>query len=311
MRTPGLSGLSRPCPTLPGLALLAALLIPAHLGAQQELADYDIETVPVAEGIYMLVGPGGNIGLSVGPDGTLMIDALYSVLMDKILAAVAEVGDPQVRYLLNTHYHFDHADGNVALGEAGAIIIAHENAGKNFVGDQALAFIPGVRDIQPEIGRPAVTFTDSVAFYMNGDKIVAFHPGPAHTDGDAIIHFRNADVVHMGDIFFSAGYPYIDINHGGSIDLMIRAVDSVLEWVDEDTKIIPGHGPLSDRAGLARYREMLSTVRERVAKAIAEGMTGDEIVEAGPTADLDEDWALGMPAESFVRLVHATLSGGR
>ena len=303
-------GLSRPCAALPGLALLTALLLPAHLGAQEELADYDIETVPVAEGIYMLVGPGGNIGLSVGADGTLMIDALYSVLMDKILAAVGEVGDPKVRYLLNTHYHFDHADGNVALGEAGTIIVAHENAGKNFVGDQALAFIEGVRDIQPEIGRPTITFTDSLSLHMNGEVIVALHPGPAHTDGDLIVHFRNADVVHMGDIFFSAGYPYIDINHGGSIDLMIAAVDGVLEWVDEDTKIIPGHGPLSDRAGLSRYREMLATVRDRVARAIAQGMTGDEIVAAGLTADLDENWTQGMPAEAFVRLAHATLSGG-
>ncbi len=299
------------CIAIPGLALLAALLLPAQLAAQEELADYDIETVPVAEGIYMLVGPGGNIGVSVGPDGTLMIDALYSVLMDKIMAAVGEVGGSNVRYLLNTHYHFDHADGNVALGEAGALIVTHENTGKNFVGDQALAFIAREVDVQPEIGRPTVTFTDSVAFHLNGDKIVAFHPGPAHTDGDAIVHFRNADVVHMGDIFFSAGYPYIDINHGGSIDLMIAVVDDVLEWVDEDTKIIPGHGPLSDRAGLLRYREMLATVRERVAEAIAEGMTGDEIVAAQPTADLDPEWAQGMGAEAFVRLVHATLAGSR
>jgi glyoxylase-like metal-dependent hydrolase (beta-lactamase superfamily II) len=307
MRT---SHLPHPCAALPRLALVTALLLPCGVTAQQELAEYDIETVPVAEGIYMLVGPGGNIGLSVGEDGTLMIDALYSVLMGKILAAIGEVGDPQVRYLINTHYHFDHADGNVALGEAGVTIIAHENSGKNFVGDQALAFIQGERDIMPEAGRPTLTFTKSLTLHMNGEEIVAYHPGPTHTDGDLIVHFKNADVVHMGDIFFSAGYPYIDIYHGGSIDLMIATVDKVLKWVDEDTKIIPGHGPLSDRAGLARYREMLATVRERVAQRVEEGMSGDEIVAAQPTADLDEEWAQGMPAESFVRLVHATLAEG-
>jgi glyoxylase-like metal-dependent hydrolase (beta-lactamase superfamily II) len=256
------------------------------------------------------VGPGGNIAISVGPDGTLMIDALYSVLMEKILAAVAEVGDPEVRYLLNTHFHFDHADGNVALGERGAVIITHENTGRNFVGEQALAFIPGEREVLLEEGRPTLTFSDSLTLYLNDEEIVAFHPGPAHTDGDAIIHFQKADVVHMGDIFFSAGYPYIDINHGGSIDRMMKAVDDVLKWVDEDTTIIPGHGPLSDRAGLRRYREMLAMARERVAQAIAQGMTADEIVEARVTGDLDAEWTQGMPAEAFVRLIHATLASG-
>lgn len=292
------------------LAFAAAFYGQTEVSAQQAIEDYDIETVPLADGLHMLVGPGGNIGLSVGPDGVFMVDALYSVLYDKIMAAIREVSDAEVRYLLNTHFHYDHADGNVAFGEAGAVIVGHENTALNFVGDQELAFIPTVSDPLPEAGRPTLTFTDSVTFHFNGDEIVAFHPGPAHTDGDVIVHFRHADVLHMGDIVFSAGYPYIDIYHGGSIGRMIAVVDDVMEWIDENTRIIPGHGPVTDREGLRAYRDMLATVRDRVQEAVEDGMTADEAVAAGLTTDLDERWTQGMGSEVFIRLVHQDLSGG-
>ena len=272
--------------------ICAVSTVPAVARAQ-EMQDVRITTVSVAPGIYMLQGRGGNIGLSVGDDGAFLVDDQFAPLTSKILAAVAAVTDQPVRFVINTHWHGDHTGGNENLGRAGAIIVAHENVRRRMSAEQFLeAFNRRVRPSPPG-ALPVITFTDAMTFHWNGDEIHVFHVHPAHTDGDAIIHFREANAVHMGDTYFNGIYPFIDASTGGTIHGMISAADQVLAMVNEETKIIPGHGPLSNRAELEAYRDMLITVRNRLAKLIADGKTRDEVIAAKPTSDLNATWGGG------------------
>ncbi len=261
---------------LASFALLASFAIVAS--AQDD--EPTIDVVSVAEGIYMLTGPGGNIGLSVGADGAFLIDDKFAPLSDAIVGAVASVSDKPVKFVFNTHHHGDHTGGNGALAAAGAVIVGHDNVRVRLAdGDEGSA--------------PIITFADAITFHQNGEEIHAFHVANAHTDGDGVVHFRNANVIHMGDTFFSGRYPYIDVGSGGSADGFIAAVDRVAALVDEDTSIIPGHGPLSDGEDLRRYRDVVATCRDRVVALIKAGKTRDEAVAARPNGDYDEAWGGG------------------
>ncbi len=261
-------------------AATAGLLIALVIGAAAQDDEATIDVTEVADDIYMLTGQGGNMGLSVGDDGAFLIDDQFAPLTEKILSAVASVTDRPVKFVFNTHHHGDHTGGNANLAAAGALVVAHDNV--------RLRLADGA-----DGAAPVVTFTDTVTFHQNGDEIHAFHVAHAHTDGDGIVHFRNANVVHMGDTFFSGDYPFIDVGSGGSIDGLISAVDRATALMDADTRIIPGHGPLSDVEDLRRYRAVLTTCRERMVSVIAEGKTREEAIAARPNADYDGEWGTG------------------
>lgn len=291
-------------------ALLAAG--PRAAPAQQDFESVEIGSVPVADGLFMLTGRGGNIGVSVGPDGVLLIDDQYAPLTGRIRAAVAALSPEPIRFVLNTHWHGDHTGGNENLGEAGALIVAHENVRARMATEQVMTLRGQTVPASPEAALPVVTFDDALTFHWNGGEIHAFHVDPAHTDGDAIVHFRSVNALHMGDTFFNGFYPFVDVDSGGSIDGMIAAVEHALTLADDATRIIPGHGPLSDRAGLVAYRDMLRAVRAAVQKEIDAGKSLDEVVAAAPTAAFDEKWGGGfLDAATFTRLLYADLSRER
>ena len=286
---------------------LAAVTAPAW--AQQDFSAVEIETVPVADGVYMLVGAGGNIGLSVGADGAFVIDDQYAPLSEKILAAIAAVTDADVEFLVNTHYHGDHTGGNEAFGAAGALIFAHDNARARMSTDQFRAIFNQSIPASPAGALPVVTFSDEMTFHWNGDTIRAVHVAPAHTDGDTILHFQNANVIQMGDTFFNGFYPFIDVGSGGDINGIIAAGYRALAIANEDTAIIPGHGPLSDSAGLAAWLEMLKVTRVTMQALIDQGLSEDEALAARPTAQFDEQYGGGfMNPENYNRLLYQSLS---
>lgn len=289
-------------------SLAGFLLVPVatFAGAQDDWDSVQIEAVPVREGLYMLVGRGGNIGLSVGDDGTFLIDDQYAPLTAKIEAAIRKVTPDPVRFLVNTHWHGDHTGGNENFGKKGSIVVAHENVRRRMSVEQ-------VREIlrtdpipaSPKDALPRITFTEEVTFHWNGDDIRAFHVAPAHTDGDVMIHFANRDVLHTGDVIVNGRYPFIDVDAGGNLNGIIAAAEKVLAMVKPTTKIIPGHGALATPDDVRAYRDMLVVVRERIKKLVDEGKSADEVVAAKPTADLDGKW--GAQPERFVRGAYHSL----
>jgi cyclase len=272
------------------VAVLVLLAVPA-LAQQQDFSKVEVKAEKVAEGVYMLTGSGGNLGLSVGKSGTYLIDDQYAPLTDRILAAIKAITPDPVRFVVNTHWHADHTGGNENKGKAGALLVAHENVRRRMSSEQFIALFGNKIPASPEDALPVVTFTDAITFHWNGDEIRVYHVPPAHTDTDSIVHFVKADVVHTGDVFFNGSYPFIDTSSGGRNDGVIEAADRVLAGTGPATRFIPGHGKVGSRADLEAYRDMLKAVRDRVAKLKAEGKSRDEAIAAKPTADLDPKWA--------------------
>lgn len=290
------------------VAALVIANLAAPVWAQQDFSTVEIETVLVADGVYMLVGSGGNIGLSVGEDGAFVIDDQFAPLSEKIMAAIAAVTDADVKFLVNTHFHGDHVGGNEAFGAAGAVIIAHENVRARMSTDQFREIFNQPIPASPVGALPILTFSDEMTFHWNGDTIRAIHVAPAHTDGDTILYFQNANVIHMGDTFFNGFYPFIDVSSDGDIDGIIAAGYRALAIANEDTAIIPGHGPLSDAAGLAAWLEMLKVTRVNMQSLIDQGLSEDEAVAARPTAESDEQYGGGfMNPENYNRLLYQSL----
>ena len=285
---------------------------PIAQAQQPDFSEVEIQTVSLGNGIYMLTGQGGNIGVSVGEDGVFMIDDQFAPLTDKIRAAVAEISDQPVKFVLNTHWHFDHTGGNENFGNLGSVIVAHDNVRERMSTTQFMDALGREVPPSPEVALPVITFSDTTTFHINGQEICAFHVETAHTDGDSIVHFHDSNVIHMGDIYFNGLYPFVDQSSGGSLDGMIAAVEQVLELADEETQIIPGHGPLSDRDGLVVYYNLLRTVRDRIGGAIAQGKTLEQIIEERPLADLDEVYGNAfLKPEQFLRIVYSDLSTPR
>ncbi|MCZ6755804.1 MAG: MBL fold metallo-hydrolase [Gemmatimonadetes bacterium] len=292
----------------PHVIALSLALGTAPLVAQE----VEVQTVQVTDSVYMLMGRGGNIGLSVGKDGAFLIDDQYAPMVPRIRAAVAMVSSQPVNFLINTHWHGDHTGGNERFGRAGAIIVAHENVRKRLNADQFQEALSRSTPPSPSDALPIVTFNDTVTFHWNGDEIRVFHVQNAHTDGDSIIHFKNANVMHAGDTFFKNAYPFVDISSGGNFDGVIAVAKQLLEIADDETKIIPGHGTLATKADLQTYVEVLSTIRSRVVRLIEEGKTEDQVVEANPTAQWDATWGQGfMGPERWTRIIYQSLSASR
>jgi glyoxylase-like metal-dependent hydrolase (beta-lactamase superfamily II) len=291
------------------MILHLGLSLALTVAPQQNFDTVQVRTVKAADGVYMLQGAGGNIGVSAGADGVILVDDEYAPLTDKIKAAIAAFNPGPIRFLLNTHWHPDHTGGNENLGKGGVVIVAHESVRRRMSAEQFLTSFAQPIPASPAGALPVVTFTDTVTFYYNGDSISAFHVAPAHTDGDVIVWFRHANVVHMGDTFFNGRYPLVDLASGGAVGGLIAAADRVLAMADANTKIIPGHGPLGDRVALQAYRAMLVTVRDRIKRAIAAGQTVAQVQAAKPTAEFDAVWGNGrITPAMFVDILYQDLS---
>jgi glyoxylase-like metal-dependent hydrolase (beta-lactamase superfamily II) len=287
------------------LAIALCLGAASGLGAQN-FDTVQVRTTPLARGVYMLAGAGGNMGLAVGDDAVFLIDDEYAPLTPKIRAAIAAITPKPVRFLLNTHWHFDHTGGNKDHGEAGALIIAHDNVRKRLQTGQLIEALNQTVPPAPFAALPVVTFNDTVTFWSNGDTVTAFHVPPAHTDGDAIIYFRAANVVHMGDVFVSDGFPFVDLSSGGAIHGFIGAAERVLRVINANTKVIPGHGPLADKARLQAFHDMLLVMVDRMQKEIAARHTVEQVLASKITADYDASWT--NRRERFLRILYQELS---
>jgi glyoxylase-like metal-dependent hydrolase (beta-lactamase superfamily II) len=287
----------------------AASLSPFAFGQEQDFSTVQIETTEVADGLYMLTGQGGNIALSTGSDGAVIVDTQFGPLTEKIQTAIGEVGGDDVAFVINTHWHGDHTGGNENFGTAGAVIVAHHNVRVRMSSEQFIVALDSRVPPSPEAARPVVTFPSRATFHWNGNAINVFHIENAHTDGDSIVHFTNLNVFHMGDTFFNGGYPFIDVSSDGSIDGIIAAAEAVLARSDAGTQIIPGHGPLGTPDDLRAYLDVVRRARERIQSLIDQGRSEEEVIAARPTAEWDAQWGAGfMNGETFTRLAYQSLS---
>jgi len=272
------------------LALLVLCQSPAF-AQDNDPSKVRLVTSQVAGGISMIEGvdgfAGGNVAVSVGDDGVFIVDDELEQMSPKLVAALAQISKKPVRFVLNTHWHGDHSGGNVTFGQAGAVILAHDNVRQRLSAAQLEQKAKAAPPTKPGAGLPVVTFAENVTLHLNGDTVHVFHVPPAHTDGDVVVHFTKANVIHTGDLFLSRGYPFVDLGSGGNFEGFIGAADAVLAAANASTRIIPGHGPVVGRAEVAVWRGVLDSIRQRVRKLIAEGKTLEQAVAAKPTADLD------------------------
>lgn len=269
----------------------------------------EIQTQKVAEGLYVLFGVGGNIAASIGDDGVLIVDDQFPQVMDKVQAAISKVGGGAVDYAVNTHWHFDHAEGNNALGPKGTKIVAHANARADMAKGGVINMVIAKYKQQPypEKALPVLTYDHGMQIHFNGGEIDLKNFASAHTNGDTAVFFKKQNAVHLGDVFNNAGYPFIDVGSGGSIDGMIKFCEDTLKHINENTIVIPGHGPVTNTATLKKYISMLKTVRSRVAKLIEEGKTLQEIKDTKPTQDFDRIYGPEAGSLGFINRVFTSL----
>lgn len=265
--------------------IAAALGISLCLGiaqatAQDQFADVSIETIPVTGNISMLMGQGGNIGVSAGDDGILIIDDQYAPLADRIRAALAELGSDVPRFVLNTHFHGDHTGGNAEFG-ADSLIVAHENVRVRLQSGDA-----------PAEALPIVTYDDDVSIHFNGEDITLIHMPKGHTDTDSVVMFEQSNVIHMGDHFFNGGFPFVDLANGGTVQGYLSNLEKALSWIDDDTAVIPGHGPLATRADLLEFYNMVRDTSTDIRVMKSQRMSREEIVERG-LDPMYERWGQG------------------
>ena len=291
------------------ISVAAAALLCSAPGFAQDFSNVEIETVDVAEDLYMLVGQGGNIGLSTGEDGAFIVDTQFAPLTDKIRAAVSAAGGGDVQFVVNTHYHGDHTGGNVNFGGAGATIMAHDNVQARLSTEQVSVLDGQTTPPAPAAAIPVITYPARITFHWNGDTVNLIHLPNAHTDGDTVVHFTNLNAFHMGDTFFNGTFPFIDVGAAGSLEGIIAAAEEVLRRSNAATRIIPGHGPLATPEDLRTYLDVLTTVRGRLQTLIDQGRTEDEVVAANPTSEYDATWGAGfMNAETFTRFAYQSMT---
>jgi cyclase len=295
------------CRILATVALAAGSAI-----AQQNAAPPDgagISTLRVRPGLSVLAGAGGNIAVWHGTDGIVVVDDSLAPLAPKVVEAIARVAEGPVRFVINTHWHPDHTGGNEVLGKAGGIIIAHDKVRTRMTEEQFVEVADMRVPAAPLAALPVVTFDDSVTLYLNGDRLHVVHVIDAHTDGDAVLWWQAANVVHTGDVYVSRAYPLIDQGSGGTLAGLVTAVEAVLARADDATIVIPGHGPVSNRREVAEYRDMLVTVGRRVREAVEQGRSLEEVIASRPTAEYDARYGQGfMKPAMFVGVLYRDLA---
>ena len=284
-------------------AATAALLLALPVAAQ-DFSQVKVESTKVAEGVYALKGAGGNLGLVVGEDRAFLVDDQYAPMVPKIKAAIAAITDKPVSFVLNTHWHGDHTGGNEAFAQAGAIVVAHDNVRQRLSSDQFMAAFDRTVPAAPKAALPVVTFNDQVTFHLGAHTVQVIHIPGGHTDGDAIVHLKEVDVIHTGDLVFYGLYPVVDYSNGGSLKGMADATARLLAMSNEKTRFIPGHGPVViGRREMAEYLEMLRVVHARIETLIGEGRTLEQVVAAKPTAEYDAKWGQGfLPPDRWVSI---------
>ena len=287
---------------------LSLVALPAT--AQRDFSKVEIKTTELNGGVFMLSGAGGNIGASVGDDGVFIIDDQFAPLSEKIMEALGELSDQPVSYVINTHWHGDHTGGNENFGASGAVIVAHENVRKRMSTKQFIAAFGREVPAAPDTALPVVTFSENANFYFNDSNIQVIHIPTAHTDGDSVVFFTEANVLHMGDTFFNGFFPFIDQSSGGTLDGVIAAAEKALSMVDGDTMIIPGHGPLSKKADLENYLTMLNDVKAAIAPLISEGKSRKDVVAANPLEEIGKTWGNGfMKTDVFTGIAFDVMGG--
>jgi glyoxylase-like metal-dependent hydrolase (beta-lactamase superfamily II) len=298
-------------------ATACALSAAASLShGQGRFEGVELSITPVAGNVYMVQRPGGggNIGVQVGPDGVLLVDSLFAPLTDRLVTAVQQVTDEEIRFLLNTHIHGDHTGGNANLAAMGVLIFAHDNTRLRFLEERSRVPRAGGRfgPQQPVAARPPITFNDTMSFHLNGEEVLAFHAPPAHTDGDVFVYFPESDVLHLGDVYRTTSYPIIDIYNGGTLRGTIAAMDRAIDLAGPDTKVIPGHGlEVVGRDELVEFRDMILDIQGQVLAMIRDDKKLDEVMAAQPTAAYDAEWTddPGWGPEDFVPIVYYELGG--
>jgi cyclase len=286
-------------------SLSLALVAATSLMAQDDFSKVEVKATKVAGTVYMLTGSGGNIGVSVGEDGMVLIDDQYAALAPKIEAALKTISTKPLRFVLNTHYHGDHTGGNEYFGR-NATILAQENVRKRMKVETSNFWqkVPA----SPKGSLPVITFNDTATVHLNGEDVRAVHFPNGHTDGDSVIWFTQSNVVHMGDDFFNGTFPFIDIDNGGSVKGMIAAAEKVASMIPADTKVIPGHGPLGDRDSLRKFAEMLKGVSAAVQAGLTAGKTADQMKADKVLAPWDA-WAKGfLKQDTFIDILVRDLS---
>lgn len=276
------------------ICLLPGLILSGTATAQQDFSNVEIIPHHIAGSVYYLEGRGGNIGLSIGEDGVVMIDDQFAPLTDKIVAAIAELNDGEIRFLINTHVHGDHTGGNENLGKMGVAILARDQVRVRL---QAQS---------PEAALPVLTYSEAITIHLNGEEVHAFPVPPAHTDGDSYIHFKDSDVIHSGDVFRTTAFPVIDTNNGGSLEGTLQALGILVGVAGPNTRIVPGHGVVSSREDVMGFRDMVLDVVDQVAPMVERGMSYEQVAAANPTRAYNDRY--GDP-ERFLRAVYSELGG--
>jgi cyclase len=290
------------------LFIVALIFIAASATAQQNFDTVRIRPLKVAEHIYMLKGSGGNIGVFTGPEGILMIDNQFAPLSEKITAAIKTLDAGPIRFLINSHIHGDHSGGNDNFAKAGATIVAHDQVRARMMKETVNQRMNRTFPPREKIAWPVVTFDSKLNFHLNDEDIELLHFDPGHTDGDAIIHFKKANVYHTGDAFVRTGYPYIDGSSGGTLDGYISTLAKLLTVIDGSAKVIPGHGDLGTRADVKAVHDMLLDIRNQVAAALKSGKKVEDIPGMNITAKYDAQWGAGfVKGKDFVLVVAESL----
>jgi len=276
--------------------------------AQENFDTVKIRPVKVTDQIYMLKGSGGNIGVLIGKEGTLMIDDQFAPLSNKINGAIKTLDPGEIRFLINTHIHGDHSGGNENFKRMGVTVVAHDMARDRMSKEKVNPTTKEVTPPRDKDALPVITFADRISFHLNDEDIELIHFDPAHTDGDVAIHFKNANVYHMGDMFVTYGYPYIDYSSGGSINGFISTMDKLLSMMDDKTRIIPGHGELCTKADMKKFRDRLADIRDQVAAALKKGKKVEEITGLGITDKYEAEWGKGfIKGKDFVLTIAENL----
>jgi glyoxylase-like metal-dependent hydrolase (beta-lactamase superfamily II) len=287
------------------LTVVLLFAISAH--AQTDFSKVEIKATKVAGNVYMLQGAGGNIGVSVGDDGLLIVDDQFAPLADKIRAALKGLADKKLRFILNTHWHGDHTGGNVAFGPE-ATIIAHDNVRKRLATEQKSTVFNSTTPPSPKEALPVITFNDSLSVHFNGEDIRAIHFPHGHTDGDSVIFFSTSNVVHLGDDFFAGRFPFVDLESGGSVEGLVKNIGELIAKIPPTAKLIPGHGPISTLDDLKSYHRMLQQTSEIVRQKIAAGKTLDQVKSEGLPAEW-EPWGTGfIKTDRWVETIYKSLT---